>query len=327
MISRLHVDLPFSLTVPKNEKYEIWEYQVDGYGVRVYPPRVGVVIAETSGNKILMNGVEAIQANILWIDFIKDSFDRDSHSECDPPFSLINTSINDFIERLRYVLKAPDVKPIDFQNVSWRLTYLDDDENELQLEEGLVRKRCCISKPFSWTVLNKEIWKSVHELPPGWRPPVWQTLLLDARASLPEIGPSLVLAATALEVFISEILNVLAKDHQTPNEIWEWIQNRNWVKKPSTEEQFDFLLQYFVGKGLKSEINLWQGFKNLKNSRNTFVHDGRPMIGNDVVNLEKTKELINIAHEIIEFVSRLIPVKHQLPSFDHKVDVSITQTI
>ena len=38
MIARLFVLLPFSLTVPEGEQFPVYEYEDDGYRIRVYPP-------------------------------------------------------------------------------------------------------------------------------------------------------------------------------------------------------------------------------------------------------------------------------------------------
>lgn len=326
MIARIYIRLPFSLTIPEGETFTVWEYELDDCSVTVYPP----VISSSSlpdGQEILIDDVKSIQADVLWIDFCREVFDRSVEAKCDPSYEVIGAAANNFIERLRYVTKAANVKPIDFPNVSWSLSYLNDNEEKLPVEEGLVRGRGARAFSFSWTPLNREVWDDIHKLEPDWKPPAWQTLLLDANASLPEVGPALVLAATALEVFIAQTLDVLAAEHEIPAEIWEWIKNRDWMKKPSIEEQFDFLLFQFGKKSLKSETALWESFKHLKNARNSFVHDGKPSIGNEVVDLGKARFLIGKAVEIIEYVKMAIPEHHRWPAFEHKFNLSLIQEL
>lgn len=327
MIARLFVELPFSFIIPNKEKFQIWEYTFDEYQIRVFPPKCKDAKTQSKDCGININGVEAFEANILWIDFLKDSFDRKIQRESDPPSAVISSAVNEFLERLRYVLNAPQIKPINFEEYPWRLTYLYDDGNIVEKKEGYVRARGAMAVSFEWTALNTDIWNDIHELKPGWTPPVWKSLLLDARSLLPEVGPSIVLTATALEVFISQALNIFAEKHQTPNEIWEWLNNRNWLKKPSVEEQYDFLLEFFIGKSLKSDSKLWEDFKNLKNSRNSFVHDGVPTIGNNIVGVEKAKMFICVAEDIIDFVMENIPDEHKLPKYENKVNANMTKTV
>jgi len=111
--------------------------------------------------------------------------------------------------RLRYVARAGQVRPVDFPHVSWRITYLNDDETELKEDEQMLRGRGALRFAVEWTVLNKKVWEDMHALPPNFQAPPWESLLLDARAELPDIGPAIVLAATALEVFSAHILDQL----------------------------------------------------------------------------------------------------------------------
>jgi hypothetical protein len=91
---------------------------------------------------------------------------------------------------------------------------------------------------------------------------------------LPEVGPALVLAVTALETLISATLNQLASSANLPSGLWEWINNRgDYRKEPSVEEQFDVLLRVLAGKSLRNQSDLWRGFKDLKEARNSFVHN------------------------------------------------------
>lgn len=110
---------------------------------------------------------------------------------------------------------------------------------------------------FSFVALTKEVWENIHSIPPNQQLPAWKTLLLDADAILPEVGPAIVLTFTALEVFISKILDNIATSSNLDSELWEWINNIGYLKDPSIEERYDFLSRHLIGKSIKENNNLW----------------------------------------------------------------------
>jgi hypothetical protein len=236
MIARFYALLPYFLTIPEGERFTIYSYTDNGYEVRVYPPLKTDNPAQPDNvEDIQINGLPAFRANTLRIDFVKDSFDRRQGIECDPPYEFIRRTVNSLLSRLRFVTRGFQVKPLDFLQASHQIRYLNDDETELPSEEGLVRGHGAIGFHLSWTAVNAQIWDEIHQLSPYYIPPVWDDLLLDATHVLPEVGPSIVLAATALEVFISYILDELAKRSSVPQELWIWLTNRdgNWLKQPA----------------------------------------------------------------------------------------------
>ena len=95
------------------------------------------------------------------------------------------------------------------------------------------------------------MWQDIHELPPDYEPPAWEELLLDAEAEFPRIGPAIVLAATALEVLISQVLDRLAAQSSLPAPLWQWINRRG--EEPAVDQQYDALLKFFTGHSLKEE--------------------------------------------------------------------------
>lgn len=178
----------------------------------------------------------------------------------------------------------------------------------------------------SFTSLTPEVWKTVHDLTPEFEPPPWDGLLLDAQEELPKIGTAVVLAATALEVFISQILDQLAAEEVVPPELWTWINDRGDHRlDPSVTEQFDRLLEFFTGHSLKKEVPLlWECVRNLRDARNTFVHQGTAMIGNKPLETARASELIAGSHRIVDTVREWLPEKLQWPKFRHEVKLQIT---
>lgn len=328
MIARIHILLPFALTVPEKEQYPIYEYVVDDYRIRIYPPEKSEKAdIYTDAEDIKINGVTAFNADVLRIDFQKENFNRTESSELDPPPELINGIANDFLACLRYVANASKVKMIEFPNVNWNIKYLNDDETELLEEKGYVRGKGGRKFQYSYVALNKEVWEDVHSILPGKNLPVWKTLLLDANSVLPEIGPAIILTFTALEVFISKTLDDLAASSEINNDLWEWINKRGYLKDPSIEEKYDFLSHYLIGSSIKENNDLWEPFKHLRKARNSFAHDGIAMVGIDHVTEEKARFFIIKANEIIDSIKNEIPEKLRWPEFKHEIKLEFSHML
>jgi hypothetical protein len=329
MIVRLDLLLPFVITIPEGETFPIYEYNDEGYNIRIFPPtKTDVPVLQDNADELSINGKPAYQANGLRIYFKKDSFDRKTEVECDPSYELIIRTVNSFLLKLRFVTRGNKIHPINLHQTSWHLRYLNDDESELEKAEGLVRGRGGKYFTFSWTALNSNIWEDIFKLPLDYIAPHWDNLLLDASEALPQIGPSIVLATTALEVFISHILNELSKNSSIPKDLWNWINKRDWrLHEPTVEEQFDDLLKILLGISLKENIDLWEAFKNLKDARNSFVHEGIAKIGQNPISEEETRRLVGKANEIVKFIKNKLPKELQWPEYKHSIQVEAKKKI
>ncbi len=213
------------------------------------------------------------------------------------------------------------LRQIDFPYGDWRMQYLHDDETELEATEGLLRARGGVSAHLSWITVDNEIWNDFNALPFEYEPPSWTLLLLDATEALPNVGSAIVLAATALEVFVAKILDDLADRSEVPADIWEWINDRQWLKDPSVEEQFGELMRILLGTSLKENKLLWEGFMNLKNARNSFVHGGQARIGSRIINEVDARSLIGKANEIVVYVRSKLPPDLQWPVYERAYHV------
>src|SRR5436309_1808983 len=327
MIARLLVLLPFHLLVPEGERYPVFHYEDRGYRVSEYPP--GKSDRPTSleaGDEVRLDGVRAVEADVLRIEFQKDDFDRREEALFDPPLDVIQDAIKSFLTRLRYAARAPQVRPapVDFPLMTYRIIYLNDDGTELPKAEGLVRVRGRLRFSFSYIALNGKVWGSIHELPVDFEPTPWEELLLDAQGDLPRIGPAVVLAATALEVFIGRKLDELASLKSLSPDLWTWITDRgNYLRDPTVEEQYDVLLRCFTGYSLKSERQLWDSFMNLKSARNSFVHEGVARVGGAPVSVDDAKKLVDAASNVISKVREWLPEELHWPVFRHQVQIEM----
>ena len=322
MLASVYIQLPFSIAVPVDVKFKLYEYVKQGYTIRLYPPKRSNQTPQTE-EELTVNGDTALQADVLHINFYKNTFDRRKEVFCDPPADLIRNIANSFLMRLRIVSRSHIIRPIDFPGISWNLQYLNDDESELEKSHELVRGRFGRRFTYSWTALTSEIWEDIHSLPVDYRVAHWETLLLDANAAMPDVGLSIVLAATALEVFISDLLNKLAARSPVAPEIWAWINSRSWwLKNPDIEEQFDKLLKMLGDFSLKDEKELWKAFINLKKARNSFVHEGEAQFGSKPVSEDVARKLIAKAGEIVACIKEKMPQEVQWPEFKHTTKFS-----
>jgi hypothetical protein len=293
MLVRLHVVLPFDVALPEGEQIRLYTYEEDGCVITVYPPmRSDAPSNSAPPESVKINGVTAIIANGLQIDFQRSEFDRTPGSPEDPPSAVLQRAVDSFIERLRYVARAAHVHAVSLQTTTWRLRYLDDEGSELPTSSKVVGRG---GNAFRWSLVgvNKTLWDQLHELPGDFTPPPWDGLRLDAQAALPHVGTAVVLAATALEVFIEVMLEQLAARSDVPKNLWQWVVSRkNPLCNPDVEEQFDTLLGHFVGHSLKENPDLWGSFMNLKRARNTFVHEGVATIGEQPVTVQQAGLLV-----------------------------------
>ncbi len=209
MLARLSLVLPFNILVAKTAGFKIYEYEANGYKVRVLPPSYTEEHASTDPDEVTIDGEPGVLANILCIDFQKETFSREHTPDLDPPTTVIVEAITSFVTRLRHVARGAQLRAPEFPKGVWRLEYLNDDGTPLE-SDGLARARGSAQVfAVSFTNLTTAMWDDIYALPPDYNPQPWDVLLLDAQAELPNVGTAIVLAATALEVFIAGILDQL----------------------------------------------------------------------------------------------------------------------
>jgi hypothetical protein len=332
MLARFHLLLPFVVTVPNGEEFPIAEYTDEGCQVRVYPVALRSDAGKTDPgtDTVLVNDRPTYRADVLRIDFAKPEFDRRDGLApvvLDPSHVVITRAINFFLTKLRYVTRGGAIRLVSFPWGSWRLEYLADDGTELEKREGLVRKLGAVERSFNFVLLDQTIWNQIHELPPDSTPPPWIELLIDAKTDLPRIGPAMVLAATALEVFISRTLENLAKLRGKEGDLWRWLNARADHLRPTVEEEYDALLKMFSGHSLKEDATLWEQFKNLKTARNEFVHEGVAKLGGVPVTLDTATKLVAGAEAVVEKVRSWLPTELQWPKFEHSYNIRVTSSL
>lgn len=358
MIARFRVLLPFTLSLRQGDVIRPVGLSRGGYSLTLFPPyeaRVksaalaassttplrqvleDLLPAEPQGatETVLVSDAPSIPANALQIDVHKETFDRRRNisgpeTNADPPIDLLFEVVNSLLVRLRSLVATSNVRAVARNQVFWRLDYLTDGGEPLPASPELIRRRMGGVGQWRLTALTADVWAQVLGLPDDYEPPVWQTLLLDAQALLPEVGPALVLAAGALETLIEGVLEILASRSGLAAGLWEWINDRgDYRKEPSMEERFDVLLRSLSGKSLKDERELWEAFKNLKDARNSFAHTGRAeVVGRATpVTLEMAYEYVGKAGQIAAWTDALLPPEHRLPRLERPPAIAATRVI
>ena len=323
MLATLHVALPFTLLMPEESEYRLYIYDDGEYEVTVdLPVKSDRPPSPDTPERLRIHGKPGFLADALTVKFRKPTFNRASQSDIDPPYEVLNRAIGSFLARLKYIARAPQVHTIELPKCPWRIQYLNDDGTPLSPEEGFVRGRGSVSFSFSFIACDPALWDHIHSLPPDFQPPPWHSLLVDSRGALPHVGTAVVLAATALEVLIADVLKQLFSKSTIPPSLWAWINDRgDWQKEPSVEEQYSVLLEVLCGHSLKEDNGLWEAFKNLRKARNSFVHEGVPKIAKSGVTAEEALALIAKADQIAEKVRQWLPEELRWPAFFHEVPV------
>jgi len=360
VIARLRVLLPFFFSVREGDDLPPLHCSSGEYQIKIYPPlqtavdfRSVIGLSAIPLNELVTKLVPtdppsktdlitvdrkpAVQANLLQIDFVKPEFDRRhvntaSHGEFeasgDPPIRLCFEVANNFLQDLRTLTRGSQVRTITHRSTVWRLDYFADDGTELAQEEGKYRRRVGAHISLAATAIAEGIWHQARELSIDYRPPTWDTLLLDAEALLPELGASIVLAFAALETFISWVLDNLAQRSELKPELWQWINDReNWLKEPSVTERYNQLLRIFTNKSLKDQPELWESFKKLNTIRDTFAHTGKLELGGEEVTVEDAYKMIGRSKEIIDWLESTLVEELRRPKLQRPVEVGITKLL
>ena len=337
MIARLQILLPHTFAIAADQNLEPYEVVADWIRARVFPPyqsQVDRSIVELENPtpliglrdqldpaepqvttpSIRIDGREAIQADALRIDFSADEFDRSEKS--DEPVPIGFRLANDLQQAVRTLGRVPGVKPLSPESTVWQLRFLRDDGSELEKTPGLHRGLGGVGGRWEVTALGAELWNAAKDLPTEFEASAWDSLFLDALALLPEIGPAIVLAFSAIETRIQTALAALAAHGGIGEELWIWISERDdYRKMPSITEQLDSLLHAVSGSSLKDHATLWEAFQNLRKARNSFVHEGRAKIGEQAVTVDRARELVTQAGTIIDWIEALLPADQRRPTF------------
>jgi len=328
MIARFAILLPFDLFVREGDELPTLDLSASAYQIRVHPlahsterpkPTDSVLRSVSSlenarvapfTETLQVGGRRTAQVNVLVMDFSKPEFDRTAEPNvaADPAPELAFGIANLILARIRVYSRAFDIRPLEIDRDPWRIGYLADNLQELEPEQGKVRGRVSSFVRVGFAAITPDIIEMVAPGSQTDEPYVWDQLLLDAYALLPDVGGAVVMAYAAMETFIAWALDILHEEQQLPKGLWGWINKRDhWTKEPSVSEKFDILLRVFTGHSLKDEPQLWERFTEVRKARNALVHEGAAKVGAKPVDAGKARELVNDTGKIIKWVELLLP--------------------
>lgn len=353
MIARYCFLLPYTFSIKNGSSFSFQEFKRERYTVRLNPPQqckvditqfdvakgasvdeladqIGPVQLLEENKRVHLDGLPSIDANLIVVEFHGQEFRRSKDTldftDIDPPLTEALEIANLFLIRYRALLRDCGIIPLSVEHVIWRLDYLSDDGKPVPRDpkNEVVNRLQGTRGSFVCHGLDPALWNAIFAL--NDRPPAWYMLLLDAENQLPDINAALVLAAAALETFISETLKSLAPRSSLPPDLWKWINDRGfWLKNPSSEDQFDVLLRIFTGYSLKKDDKqLWKDYMELRTARNKIAHTGNASIGGKQVTSAKAKDLISVAHAVINHVEEHIPSDLRAPRFESALRVGLT---
>jgi hypothetical protein len=348
MIARFAVALPYEVVVPHSATLPPLEFDHGPYHIKVYAPVQGQIDpqlrffklaslptilnvpwsqlcdrirpVETPGvfDDFTIDGDAAVQANLLQIEFQKESFDRrlEPGHEVEPPVGLVFAVANGFLAHLRALTRAGFVHALDPRSTFWRIDYLDDTGERLSRMPGLARRQQAMPFQHQLCWINEASWEQIRDLAPLATLHLWDELITEARALLvQDVRLAIVVACTALESFSAWCLDQCAEQKGVHPELWHWINHRERHEyEPSTTESFGCLLKVLHGCSLEEDPALWKAYSDLRKARNNFVHEGRPYLvsnkGNEKpVTAAVAAELVNQAEQIIDWVEARLPAE------------------
>jgi hypothetical protein len=275
---------------------------------------------------VTIGGQPAITGDVLRIDFIRESFNH-KQGESDPSTEFTFNVANSWITRLRTLTMATGARPLSQEHNPWIIELFNDDGTKLERAPGYWARRLGASWRMEYSALDADIWNSISSLPFDYLSPPSNDLLLDAHALWPQIGPSIVLAFAAVETRLEQTLDRLASLTGLNSTLWAWINERDLMKRPSTGEQADVLMLALSGRSLKSEVGLWEKFQHLRRARNSFVHQGIAVIGDQQVDQVRAAELIQAAGQIIEWIESMLPGDERRPQAPSSSLVEVTRLV
>lgn len=308
MIARFIFELPTSINIRPSDSLPPLSITYKNTPCLVYAPyqlsHSGQGPTDTPAPDVLyVDGEVTYLANVLQVDVMGD-FDRSEKSKVGPEYDIALEAAQKMVELFRSLVRSPFMAPPD-KRLGWRVRYLKDDGTEFEYTAGLVRGRgthIMLQGERAW--LSPEIWSALS-LEARDAVPQSDALMLDALNLLlmRHMGAAIVMAYTAIEVRIGTALELLAKRNPgiIGTSFWAWLNNRR--NEPSVEDELTDILNMLSGRSLKQESALWTAYCELRKARNSFAHEGNPVLpGGAGVTSQKALELLSSAQQIVDWI-------------------------
>jgi len=345
-----------AVSIPTRETLQAIEFDLDGHRIRLHPPLLAEITSRAPAyhpsipavefgrairrstdqaptEYVKLDDASTIQANLLEIDILQVESSRlaselSTEQLMADAVTLGFRVASSFTQRLRSVVGGEIPSALDSQSASWKLEFLNDDGSELEPDPLRIRRRLGVKWSYHLIPLDSSVWARICELPLSYQPTPWHSLLIDAGRLLEHPGAAIVLAAAALETAVGHVLDELAARSTVPPLLWAWINDRgDFRKDPSVSDQFDQLLAILSGRSLKTDPALWEAFRNLKEARNTFVHEGISSIGGTPVDRLKAADLVGKARAITTLLESNLSPEQRAPSVTRPMNWELSQQL
>ncbi len=328
MIARWLILLPRDIYMPLEDAFEPITLEFGEHLVTVWPllqanisagdlawphetPAVEAILGlhavePTASPAAVIGGSPTFRANLLVLDFLRQEFDLSQAPAVDAALQLANW----LLASLASTAGARLMDWLDPDRTPWRLAYLTDDNKPAPSAEQRPNFRARV--PMSaGPALTAADWETIGKAPIH----LWNMLILDAKACAPSDDTGIILAYSALEVFIAWALEQYVASGAMDRSLFKWITDRgNYAKDPSLPEQFDQLLKAVSGRTLKSEKTLWEGFQLLRKARNDLVHTGEARINGKPLEPRQARWFVQIAADVIDWVEQGLPEDLRRPA-------------
>lgn len=93
------------------------------------------------------------------------------------------------------------------------------------------------------------------------------------------------------------------------------------------------MLKSLGGRSLKEDTGLWQAWVQLCQARNSFVHEGRAMLGKKKsrnrtpLTRQTAREVVARAEQIIDFIEAFLPAEHRRSRLQNRVEVTVATMV
>lgn len=322
MLARIAVHLPESLWLRQSAALQSFTVHFRGEQILVHPPRQSLfeVRPDDHGNFnvneiyqmltpvseervypfVRMDGEFVKHANLLLLDFVRSEFNRAAGHAPDPASEVIEAAVGNIVARLRYTIGAPPFREFRLMETFWTVRYFDDTGDELPEVKGLVRGRVNAPFRFRFTGLDASSWSAVQNLSFDFQPHIWERLYLDAQFLLPEVGPALTLAISAIETAANQMIHDLLPGKAEEAE--------RLISAKKLGQRLDSVAKKLVGISLKEDGVLWEAFHRLRRARNAAAHEGTPLVDGTVVTDQVAQTMILAIRPVLDWLeARMLP--------------------
>lgn len=285
-------------------------------------------------SQIFMNDASIVLVDLLQILFQKSgdfARGRDvfiSAGDDAPTFALAIDIANEFLSRFRMLTGDFRIRRLIAAKTLAVLEFLGDDGQPVAEDPSKFKGAANHHAKTSLNPLPLHVWEAMRTTTATTDRRAWDGLLLDAVGLLPEIGPALVLAATSLETLIADALDTLSgTTSAVPPAIWMWINDRgDYRKEPSVLDQYAVLLKAFTGRSLREDTELWEALRNIRDARNSFVHEGRALVGKREPSLDDARGLLAKADRIVQWVEAFLPETARRPRLSQTIRIAVKKS-